>query len=105
MTVILIGAHLVICGVLYMAGKAIWQGRLSGASRRRTMVENDDPRAANARHCVRSQIELDRTRARGAGRRSCCLQAPPCHPELRQNRAELSRNRSAFSHITAATPH
>lgn len=40
MTIILIGALLVICGVLYMAGRAIWQGRLSGASRRRTTVES-----------------------------------------------------------------
>ncbi len=39
MSIILIGAMLVIGGVLYMAGRAIWQGRLSGASRRRTMVE------------------------------------------------------------------
>jgi hypothetical protein len=39
MIVILIGAALVICGVVYMAGKSIWQGRLSGTSRRRTMVE------------------------------------------------------------------
>jgi hypothetical protein len=39
MVVILVGAALVIAGVLYMAGKAIWQGRLSGANRRRTMVE------------------------------------------------------------------
>ena len=27
MTVILIGAMLVICGVLYMAGRALWPGR------------------------------------------------------------------------------
>ena len=40
MTVILIGALLVICGVVYMAGKVIWKGRLSGASRQRTMVES-----------------------------------------------------------------
>jgi hypothetical protein len=40
MTIVLIGALLVICGVVYMAAKAIRQGRLSGSSRRRTMVES-----------------------------------------------------------------
>jgi len=40
MAVILIGALLVIGGVLLMAYKAIWRGRLSGASRRDSMVES-----------------------------------------------------------------
>jgi len=40
MTVILIGALLVFGGVLLMAYKAIWQGRLSGASRRDSIVES-----------------------------------------------------------------
>ncbi len=40
MTVIYIGALLVIGGMLSMAYKAIWQGRLSGASRRDAMVKS-----------------------------------------------------------------
>ena len=40
MTVIYIGALLVFGGVLFMAFKAIWRGRLSGASRRDSMVES-----------------------------------------------------------------
>ena len=40
MTVILIGVLLVFGGVLSMAYKAIWRGRLSGASRRDSMVES-----------------------------------------------------------------
>jgi hypothetical protein len=40
MTVIFIGALLVIGGVLFMAYKAIWRGRLSGASRRASVVES-----------------------------------------------------------------
>ena len=40
MTVIYIGALLVFGGVLFMAYKAIVRGRLSGASRRDSMVES-----------------------------------------------------------------
>ncbi len=40
MTVIYIGALLVFGGMLSMAYKAIWQGRLSGASRRDAMVKS-----------------------------------------------------------------
>ncbi|MGQ0484570.1 MAG: hypothetical protein ACT4SY_04370 [Hyphomicrobiales bacterium] len=40
MTVIVIGALLLFGGVLLLAYKAIWQGRLSGASRRAAMVES-----------------------------------------------------------------
>ncbi len=40
MTVIIIGALLVFGGVLAMCYKAIWQGRLSGASRRASVVES-----------------------------------------------------------------
>jgi uncharacterized membrane protein len=40
MTVIIIGVLLVFGGVLYMAYKAIWRGRLSGASQRDSMVES-----------------------------------------------------------------
>ena len=40
MTVIYIGALLVIGGMLSMAYKAIWQGRLSGASPRDAMVKS-----------------------------------------------------------------
>jgi hypothetical protein len=40
MTVIIIGALLVIGGVLSMCYKAIWRGRLSGASRRAATVES-----------------------------------------------------------------
>jgi dipeptide/tripeptide permease len=40
MTVIYVGALLVFGGMLAMAYKAIWQGRLSGASRRDTMVKS-----------------------------------------------------------------
>jgi len=40
MTVIYIGALLVFGGLLSMAYKAIWQGRLSGASRRDAMVKS-----------------------------------------------------------------
>jgi hypothetical protein len=40
MTVIIVGALLVICSVLLMAYKAIWPGRLSGASRRDSIVES-----------------------------------------------------------------
>lgn len=40
MTVIYIGALLVIGGMLSMAYKAIWQGRLSGASRRDAVVKS-----------------------------------------------------------------
>ena len=39
MIVTLIGALLVLFGVLYMAYEAIWRGRLSGASRRDATVE------------------------------------------------------------------
>lgn len=40
MTVIYIGALLIIGGMLSMAYKAIWQGRLSGASRRDAVVKS-----------------------------------------------------------------
>ncbi len=40
MTVIYIGALLVFGGMLSMAYKAIWQGRLSGTSRRDAMVKS-----------------------------------------------------------------
>jgi hypothetical protein len=40
MTVIYIGALLVIGGMLSMAYKAIWQGRLSGANRRDAMAKS-----------------------------------------------------------------
>jgi uncharacterized membrane protein len=40
MAVILIGAFLVLGGVLLMAYKAIWRGRLSGARRRDSIVES-----------------------------------------------------------------
>jgi hypothetical protein len=40
MTVVFIGALLVIGGVLFMAYKAIWQGRLSGANRRDSIVKS-----------------------------------------------------------------
>ena len=40
MAVILIGALLVFGGVLLVAYKAIWRGRLSGASRRDSTVES-----------------------------------------------------------------
>jgi dipeptide/tripeptide permease len=40
MTAIYIGALLVFSGILSMAYKAIWQGRLSGASRRDAMVKS-----------------------------------------------------------------
>jgi hypothetical protein len=40
MTVIYIGALLVFGGMLSMVYKAIWQGRLSGASRRDAMVKS-----------------------------------------------------------------
>jgi dipeptide/tripeptide permease len=40
MTVIYIGALLVIGGMLSMAYKAIWQGRLSGANRRDSMAKS-----------------------------------------------------------------
>ena len=40
MIVILIGALLVLGGVLFMAYVAIWRGRLSGASRRDPMAES-----------------------------------------------------------------
>jgi hypothetical protein len=40
MTVIFVGALLVIGGVLFIAYKAIWRGRLSGASRRASIVES-----------------------------------------------------------------
>jgi dipeptide/tripeptide permease len=40
MTVIYVGALLVFGGMLAMAYKAIWQGRLSGASRRDAMVKS-----------------------------------------------------------------
>ena len=40
MTVIYIGALVVFGGLLSMAYKAIWQGRLSGASRRDAMVKS-----------------------------------------------------------------
>jgi dipeptide/tripeptide permease len=40
MTVIYIGALLVFGGMLAMAYKAIWQGRLSGTSRRDAMVKS-----------------------------------------------------------------
>ncbi len=56
MVVVLIGALLVICGVLYMAGKALGQGRLSGASKRHTMVESTtlEPRTRGAAFDLRS---------------------------------------------------
>ena len=40
MTVVFAGALLVIGGVLFMAYEAIWQGRLSGASRRDSIVKS-----------------------------------------------------------------
>ena len=40
MAVVFVGALLVFVGVLLMAYKAIWQGRLSGASRRASIVES-----------------------------------------------------------------
>jgi hypothetical protein len=40
LAVIIVGALLVFAGVLLMAYKAIWQGRLSGASRRDAIVES-----------------------------------------------------------------
>ena len=40
MAVIFVGALLVFGGVLLMAYKAIWRGRLSGASRRDSIVES-----------------------------------------------------------------
>ena len=40
MTVIYIGALLVFGGMLAMAYKAIWQGRLSGANRRDAMAKS-----------------------------------------------------------------
>jgi uncharacterized membrane protein len=40
LAVIIAGALLVFVGVLLMAYKAIWQGRLSGASRRDSIVES-----------------------------------------------------------------
>ncbi len=40
MTVIYVGVLLVIGGVLFIAYKAIWRGRLSGASRRAAIVES-----------------------------------------------------------------
>ena len=40
MSVVFIGALLDIGGVLSMAYKAIWQGRLSGASRRNSIVKS-----------------------------------------------------------------
>ena len=40
MAVIFVGVLLVFVGVLLMAYKAIWQGRLSGASRRDSIVES-----------------------------------------------------------------
>ena len=40
MTVIYVGALLVLGGVLFIAYKAIWGGRLSGASRRDAIVES-----------------------------------------------------------------
>ena len=40
MTVIYVGALLIFGGMLAMAYKAIWQGRLSGANRRDAMVKS-----------------------------------------------------------------
>jgi hypothetical protein len=50
MTVIFIGALLVIGGSLLMAYTAIWKGRLSGASRRASIVESTtlEPRGPSA---------------------------------------------------------
>ena len=93
MTVILIGALLVICGVLYMAGRAIWQGRLSGRKPAAHHGGDHDSRAANAWHRVRSQIELDRARARWRWVPFCCLRAPPWIPGAR--RAVLMRHETA----------
>ena len=40
MTVIYVGALLVLSGMLAMAYKAIWEGRLSGARRREAVVKS-----------------------------------------------------------------
>lgn len=40
MTVVFVGALLVFGGVLFLAYEAIWQGRLSGASRRDSIVKS-----------------------------------------------------------------
>ena len=50
MAVIIVGVLLVFVGVLLMAYKAIWQGRLSGASRRDSIVESTtlEPKGSSA---------------------------------------------------------
>jgi dipeptide/tripeptide permease len=50
LAVIILGALLVFVGLLLMAYKAIWQGRLSGASRRDSIVESTtlEPRGRSA---------------------------------------------------------
>jgi hypothetical protein len=56
MTIVLIGALLVICGIVYMAVIAIRHGRLSGSSKRRTMVESTtlEPRTRGTAFDLRS---------------------------------------------------
>ena len=56
MAIVLIGALLVICGILYMVAKVLGQGRLSGTSRRSTMVESTtlEPRTRGTAFDLRS---------------------------------------------------
>ena len=73
MSLVLLGALLILIGVLYMVGQPLWQGRLSGGKRFPTGTPKDTLEPRQTRRGLWDQIKLARSRpVRGRPRSPGC---------------------------------